>query len=150
MLLLLKTNEMTGTEIKQEFERRTRGAWSPGPGSVYPNLAELETCGLVEKVEGHGRRTPYRLTETGREHVKMLMKRMPPEPKMRMISMLWFSFMSPTNRARHLVHNMTFGADSLMEIEAFLSKKEKKPLLTEIKEVRDKLTKITKMLEKSD
>jgi len=150
MLLLLKTNEMTGTEIKQEFERRTRGAWSPGPGSVYPNLAELEACGLVEKVEGHGRRTPYRLTETGRKHVKMLMKRMPPELKMRMISMLWFSFMSPTNRARHLVHNMTFGADSLMEIEAFLSKKEKKPLLTEIKEVRDKLTKITKMLEKSD
>ncbi len=150
MLLLLKTNEMTGSEIKQEFERRTRGAWSPGPGSVYPNLAELEACGLVEKVEGHGRRTPYRLTKAGRKHVKMLMKRMPPELKMRMISMLWFSFMSPTNRARHLVHNMTFGADSLLEIKAFLSKKEKKPLLAEIEEVRDKLTKITKMLEKSD
>ena len=150
MLLLLKTNEMTGTEIKQEFERRTRGAWSPGPGSVYPNLAELEACGLVEKVEVQGRRTPYRLTEAGRNHIKTLMKHVPPEPKMRMISMLWFSFMSPTNRARHLVHNMTFGADALMEIEALLSKKEKKSLLTEIKEVRDKLTKITKMLEKSD
>ena len=150
MLLLLKTDEMTGTEIKQEFERRTRGAWSPGPGSVYPNLAELETCGLVEKVEVHGRRTPYRLTEAGRKHVKMLMKRVPPEHKMRMISMLWFSFMSPANRARHLVHNMAFGADTLMEIGASLSKKEKKPLLTGIKEVRDKLTKITRILEKSD
>ena len=150
MLLLLKTDEMTGTEIKQEFERRTRGAWSPGPGSVYPNLAELETCGLVEKVEVQGRRTPYRLTEAGRMHVKMLMKRLPPESKMRMISMLWFSFMSPTNRARHLVHNMAFSTDALMEIGASLSKKEKKSLLTEIKEVRDKLTKITKMLEKSD
>jgi DNA-binding PadR family transcriptional regulator len=150
MLLLLKTDEMTGTEIKQEFERRTRGAWSPGPGSVYPNLAELETCGLVEKVEVQGRRTPYRLTEAGRNHIKTLMKHVPPEPKMRMISMLWFSFMSPTNRARHLVHNMAFGADALMELGALLSKKEKKPLLTEIKEVRDKLAKITKILEKSD
>ena len=150
MLLMFKTNEMTGTEIKQEFERRTRGAWSPGPGSVYPNLAELEACGLVEKVAVQGRKTPYRLTEAGRTHVKMLLKRMPPEPKMRMISMLWFSFMSPANRARHLVHNMAFGADSLMGVEGSLSKKEKKPLLTEIKEVRDKLMKIMKMLEKSD
>lgn len=150
MLLLLKTNELTGTEIKQEFERRTRGAWSPGPGSVYPNLAGLEACGLVEKVEVQGRRTPYRLTEAGRKRVKTLLKRMPPEPKMRMISILWLSFMSPTNRALHLVHNMAFGADSLMEMEALLSKKEKMSLLAEIKEVRDKLTKITKMLEKSD
>lgn len=150
MLLLLKTNEMTGTEIKQELERRTRGAWSPGPGSVYPNLAELEACGLIEKIEVHGRKTPYGLTEAGRKHVKMLMTRMPPEPKMRLISMLWFSFMSPTNRTRHLVHNLAFGADSLMEIAVFLSKKDKKPLLIEIKEIRDKLAKITKMLEKSD
>ncbi len=150
MLLLLKTNEMTGTEIKQEFGRRTKGAWSPGPGSVYPNLAELEACGLVEKIEVQGRRTPYRLTKAGRKHVKMLLKRMPPESKMRMISMIWFSFMNPTNRARHLVYNLVSGADSLMETAVLLSKNEKKPLLTEVKEVREKLAKITKVLEKSD
>jgi DNA-binding PadR family transcriptional regulator len=150
ILLLLKNNEMTGTEIKQEFERRTRGAWSPGPGSVYPNLAELEACDLVEKIEVEGRKTPYRLTEAGKKHVKMLLKRVPPEPKMRMISMLWFSFMNPVNRARHLTHQLVFGVDSLMETAVLLSKKDKKILLTEIKEVRNKLTKITKMLEKSD
>ena len=150
MLLLLKTNEMTGTEIKQEFERRTKGAWSPGPGSVYPNLAQLEACGLVEKVKGEGRRTPYRLTEAGKKHVKLLLTRMPPEPKMRMISMIWFSFMNPANRARHLIHQLMFSADSLMETAALLSKNEKKLLLTEAKEVRNKLTKITKKLEKSD
>ena len=150
MLLLLKTNEMTGTEIKQEFERRTRGAWSPGPGSVYPNLAELEACNLIEKVEVEGRRTPYRLTEAGKTYVKLLLKRMPPEPKMRMISMIWLSFMNPTNQARHLIHHLVFGADSLTEIAALLSKKDKKPLLIGIKEIRDKLAKITKMMEKSD
>jgi len=150
MLLLLKTNEMTGTEIKQAFERRTRGAWSPGPGSVYPNLAELEGCGLVEKVEVQGRRTPYRLTKAGRNHIKTVMKHVPPEPKMRMLTMLWFSFMSPTDRARHLVHNMTFGVDSLGELAPLLSKKEKKTLLIEIKGIRDKLAKIAKMFEKSD
>ena len=150
MLLLLKTNEMTGTEIKQEFERRTNGAWSPGPGSVYPNLAELEACGLVEKVEVEGRRTPYRLTEAGKTRVKLLLKRMPPEPKMRMISMIWFSFMNPANRTRHLIHQLVFGADSLMETAVLLSKTEKKLLLTQVKEVRNKLTKLTKMLETSD
>jgi DNA-binding PadR family transcriptional regulator len=150
MLLLLKTNEMTGTEIKQEFERRTRGAWSPGPGSVYPNLAELEACDLIEKIEVEGRRTPYRLTEAGKTHVKLLLKHMPPEPKMRMLSMIWFSFMSPANRARHLIHQLVFGTDSLMETAVLLSKNEKKQLLTQVKEVRNKLTKIAKMLEKSD
>jgi len=146
MLLLLKTNEMTGTEIKQEFERRTKGAWSPGPGSVYPNLAELEACGLIEKIEVQGRRTPYRLTKAGGKHVKILLKRMPPAPKMRMISLIWFSFMNPTHRARHLVHNLVSGADSLMETAVLLSDSEKKPLLTQIKEIRDKLAKIVKML----
>lgn len=150
MLLLLKTNEMTGTEIKQEFERRTKGAWSPGPGSVYPNLAELEACDLIEKVEVEGRRIPYRLTEAGKTHVKLLLKRMPPEPKMRMISMIWSSFMNPTNQARHLIHHLVFGADALMETSVLLSKNEKKLLLTQVKEVRNQLTKITKMMEKSD
>ena len=150
MLLLLKTDEMTGTEIKQEFERRTKGAWSPGPGSVYPNLAELETCGLVEKVEVQGRKTPYRLTEAGRKHVRALLRHMPPEPKMRMIARIWFSFMNPVNKARHLIHNLESSSDAMLETAALLSKKEKKLFLTQTKEVRGKLTKITKMLEKSD
>ena len=147
IMLLLQTNEMTGVEIKQEFERRTRGVWSPSPGSIYPNLAELEGCGLVEKIETQERSTPYRLTASGRNHVKMVLRHMPPDPKMRMIPMIWLSFMSPTNRARHLVHDLLFGADSLMEPVAMLSRKEKKSLLAKVKEVRAKLERVANTLE---
>jgi hypothetical protein len=58
--------------------------------------------------------------------------------------------MNPTNQARHLIHHLVFGADALMETAVLLSKNEKKLLQTQVKEVRNQLTKITKMMEKSD
>src|ERR1700755_2869776 len=35
------------------------------PGTLYEALARLQTRGLIEPVESHDRRRPYRLTETG-------------------------------------------------------------------------------------
>jgi len=35
------------------------------PGTLYEALARLQTQGLIEPVESHDRRRPYRLTETG-------------------------------------------------------------------------------------
>src|SRR4029078_7505722 len=35
-----------------------------GPGTLYEALARLQTQGLIEPVESHDRRRPYRLTET--------------------------------------------------------------------------------------
>ena len=35
------------------------------PGTLYEALARLQTQGLIEPVESHDRRRPYRLTEIG-------------------------------------------------------------------------------------
>jgi DNA-binding PadR family transcriptional regulator len=35
------------------------------PGTLYEALARLQAQGLIEPVESHDRRRPYRLTETG-------------------------------------------------------------------------------------
>ena len=52
-----------------EIEERSKGAWRPSPGAVYPALSQLADEGLIEAAESAGRRT-YRLTEAGREYVE--------------------------------------------------------------------------------
>jgi DNA-binding PadR family transcriptional regulator len=38
---------------------------SLGPGTLYGALTRLEQAGLIEPLEGEGRRRPYRLTPAG-------------------------------------------------------------------------------------
>jgi DNA-binding PadR family transcriptional regulator len=60
VLSLLRERPMTGKQIMDETERRSRGAWRPSPGLVYPLLARLLSEGLIEEVEGG-----YRTTDKG-------------------------------------------------------------------------------------
>ena len=39
---LLKSRDMTGTEIMQALFDLTEGEWNPSPGTIYPLLASLE------------------------------------------------------------------------------------------------------------
>lgn len=41
-----------------------------GPGTLYGALQRLEQDGLVEALPDDQRRTPYRLTEAGRSHLR--------------------------------------------------------------------------------
>jgi DNA-binding PadR family transcriptional regulator len=50
-----------------ELAERSRGAWRPSPGSVYPVLALLTDEGLVRAEESDGKRV-FHLTEAGRAH----------------------------------------------------------------------------------
>ena len=53
ILKTLQSTAMTGTEIMQEFEKRSKevitsdkqseGAWKPSPGSIYPLLKKLNS-----------------------------------------------------------------------------------------------------------
>jgi DNA-binding PadR family transcriptional regulator len=49
-----------------ELAERTKGAWRPSPGSIYPTLRRLSNEGLVSSVEQDGRRV-FQLTEAGRK-----------------------------------------------------------------------------------
>src|SRR6476469_6636915 len=66
ILALLADRPMHGYEMIQELEERTRGAWSPSAGSIYPTLQLLEDEGLIEGTESDGKRR-FALTDSGRE-----------------------------------------------------------------------------------
>jgi DNA-binding PadR family transcriptional regulator len=68
ILALLTEGPRTGYQIMSDIEERSRGAWRPSPGAVYPALQLLADEGLVISDESAGRRT-YRLTEAGQEYV---------------------------------------------------------------------------------
>src|SRR2546430_11923616 len=67
ILALLREGPRNGYQIMSDVEERTRGAWRPSPGAVYPALSQLADEGLIESEESGGRRT-YRLTDAGREY----------------------------------------------------------------------------------
>ncbi len=72
ILALLAEQPRNGYQIMRELEERSRGAWRPSPGSVYPALAQLEDEGLVsEEASGAvpGGRV-FKLTEAGRAYVE--------------------------------------------------------------------------------
>jgi DNA-binding PadR family transcriptional regulator len=68
ILALLTEGPRTGYQIMSDIEERSRGAWRPSPGAVYPALQLLADEELIIGDEAGGRRT-YRLTEAGREYV---------------------------------------------------------------------------------
>ena len=69
ILDVLAVEPMNGYQIIQQIAERTAGAWKPSPGSVYPTVQQLEDEGLVEGMEGAGRRL-LRLTEEGQRYVE--------------------------------------------------------------------------------
>ena len=68
ILLLLDEGPANGYQLMQEIEQRTGGAWKPSSGSIYPALQLLEDEGIVQTVEGEGRKM-FALTEDGKRYV---------------------------------------------------------------------------------
>ena len=64
LLKLLAGGERHGYDLLREI--RERGWGMPGPASIYPVLAMLETAGFVAGRDEEGRRI-YQLTQAGRE-----------------------------------------------------------------------------------
>jgi DNA-binding PadR family transcriptional regulator len=69
ILALLAEGPLNGYQIMQELEERSRGAWRPSPGSVYPALQQLEDEGLIRDEASGGGRT-FRLTDQGRAYIE--------------------------------------------------------------------------------
>ena len=68
ILALLREGPRNGYQIMSEIAERSRGAWRPSPGAVYPALSQLADEGLIEDEKSGGRRV-FSLTEAGREYV---------------------------------------------------------------------------------
>ena len=65
VLALLAERPMHGYEMMQELSERSKGAWQPSPGSIYPTLQQLADEGLVTSSRDDGRNI-FGLTDTGR------------------------------------------------------------------------------------
>ena len=65
VLALLTEEPMHGYQVMSELADRSKGAWQPSPGSIYPLLQQLADEGLVSGVEEDGRKV-FALTEAGR------------------------------------------------------------------------------------
>ena len=65
ILALLAEQPRHGYEIIGEISERSRGFWTPSPGSIYPTLQLLADEGLVTSREDSGKRL-FELTEEGR------------------------------------------------------------------------------------
>jgi DNA-binding PadR family transcriptional regulator len=68
ILAVLAEQPRNGYQIISEIAERSGGAWKPSPGSIYPNLQQLEDEGLITADTDTGRRT-FRLTDAGRTYV---------------------------------------------------------------------------------
>ena len=57
---------MHGYQMIQELSRRSGGAWTPSPGSIYPTLQMLEDEGLVVSRQSSDGKRMFELTAAGR------------------------------------------------------------------------------------
>jgi DNA-binding PadR family transcriptional regulator len=74
ILLALAGQDLHGYGLKKEIHRRTGGRVSPGAGSLYRSIRQLEDEGLIEESDWRPnpalddeRRRYFRVTEWGRD-----------------------------------------------------------------------------------
>lgn len=63
VLYRLSQGPTYGYQLLKEIREKTEGAWSPGPGAIYPLLEKMEKMGLISK-NSDGL---YTITEVGQE-----------------------------------------------------------------------------------
>jgi DNA-binding PadR family transcriptional regulator len=90
---------MSGYDLMREIEDKTEGAWSPGPGAVYPTLQRLAKRGFVKTRRRSGEgpaQISYEITPAGLRNIANAKKAMESSSKrMRMMSSLFIDLMEP-------------------------------------------------------
>ncbi|MHA1948960.1 MAG: PadR family transcriptional regulator [Candidatus Thorarchaeota archaeon] len=139
---LLKDRDMTGTEIMQTLHDRTDGEWNPSPGTIYPLLASLEESGIIETVKTEGRGKTYQLTEAGRNHMVMIVKKRVGAVghKTRLGPRLWEQLLDPSDRVQFHIHGMEFTLDALDNITESLKSKDRQRLLKHLQAMKSKIS----------
>jgi len=69
ILRLIKDKPMHGYEVMKALEDKTRGCYTPSPGTVYPTLQWLDEEGLVQSEDRDGKKV-YSITDAGREFLE--------------------------------------------------------------------------------
>lgn len=67
VLEALSEKAMSGSELMDEIQKHTGGAWKPSPGSIYPLLSWLQDDGYIKELPHENGLKRYELTQTGKD-----------------------------------------------------------------------------------
>lgn len=145
---LLRTKEMTGTDIMQRLSDLSNGEWNPSPGTIYPMLSSLEEEGVIEAASTEGRSKTYRLTEEGKKQMFMMFKHKRGEvgEKTRLGPRLWEQLLDPGERAIFHMHGLKHSIESFDSLLDSLDKKQQQKLLRHLEEMATKMSLLIKKL----
>jgi DNA-binding PadR family transcriptional regulator len=133
---------MTGAEIMQELHDLTDGDWNPSPGTIYPLLASLEDSGIIKTVKEEGRSKTYSLTEKGREHMVMVIKKRKGAVghKARLGPRIWEKILDPHEKLQFHIHGTDFAMESLEMTAKSLKAKDRQRLLKHLEEMKTRIS----------
>ena len=144
---LLRSQEMTGTDITQRLRDLSDGEWNPSPGTIYPMLSSLEEDGIIEAASTEGRSKTYRLTEEGEKQIVLMIKHQlgVVGEKTRLGPRLWEQLLDPNERVLFHMHGVSHSIESFDSLLDSLDKKQRQQLLRHLEEMA---TKISSLIEK--
>jgi len=139
---LLRSQDMTGTEIMQQLHTLTDGEWNPSPGTIYPMLSSMEEDGIIEAASTEGRSKTYRLTADGKKRMVLMIKtRMGAVgEKTRLGPRLWEQLLDPEERVTFHMHGMIHSIESFDSMLDSLDKKHRRQLLHHLEEMAAKIS----------
>jgi DNA-binding PadR family transcriptional regulator len=139
---LLRSQDMTGTEIMQQLHTLTDGEWNPSPGTIYPMLSSMEEDGIIEAASTEGRSKTYRLTADGKKRMVLMIKtRMGAVgEKTRLGPRLWEQLLDPEERVTFHMHGMIHSIESFDTMLDSLDKKHRRQLLHHLEEMAAKIS----------
>ncbi|MFW9960616.1 MAG: helix-turn-helix transcriptional regulator [Candidatus Thorarchaeota archaeon] len=145
---LLRSQEMTGTEIMQRLVELSDGDWNPSPGTIYPMLSSLEEEGVIEAASTEGRSKTYRLTEEGKRQMDLVVKHMKGAvgEKTRLGPRLWEKLLDPEERVRFHMHGMIHSLESFDSMLDLLDRKHRQQLLRHLEEMATKMSSLINRL----
>jgi len=145
---LLRTKEMTGTDIMQRLGDLSDGEWNPSPGTIYPMLSSLEEDGVIEAASTEGRSKTYRLTEEGKKQMVLMFKHRQGAvgEKTRLGPRLWEKLLDPSERVIFHTHGMKHIIKSLDSLSDSLDKKQQQKLLRHLEEMTTMMSLLIKKL----
>jgi DNA-binding PadR family transcriptional regulator len=74
VLEALNSKPMSGSELMDEIQKGTDGAWKPSPGSIYPLLAWLQDNDYVKELPTENGFKRYQLTQNGKDFLEEQIK----------------------------------------------------------------------------
>jgi DNA-binding PadR family transcriptional regulator len=149
---LLRSQEMTGTDIMQRLRDLSDGEWNPGPGTIYPLLSSLEEDGIIEAASIEGRSKTYRLTESGKKQMIIMFRqrRGSVGEKTRLGPRLWERLLEPEERIHFHMHGMQHSMESFDSILDSLDKRQRQQLLRHLEEMAAKISSLIDRLKTGD